>query len=138
MSTAPDATSAALPDDDPPDERDGSQGFRTGPGREVKLDPEKHRSSQTALPAMVAPAARRRLTTVASRVGTNPSTVSEPFIIGTPATMVLSLIATVRPAIGPFPPSVISVRTYHAPRRLSCSSGRYHLRSSRCGGAVRA
>src|SRR4051812_4087678 len=32
MSTAPDATSAALPDDDPPDERDGFHGFRTGAG----------------------------------------------------------------------------------------------------------
>src|SRR5919106_3707498 len=119
MSTAPDATSAALPDDDPPDERDGSQGFRTGAGREVKLDPEKHRSSQTALPAMLAPAARRRLTTVASRVGTKPSTVSEPFIIGTPATMMLSLIATVRPANGPSAVSWISVVTYHAPSGLS-------------------
>src|SRR5688572_1980257 len=138
MSTSPDATRAALPDDDPPDERDGSQGLRTGPGREVKLDPEKQRSSHTAFPVMVAPAARRRVTMVASRVGMKPSTVSDPFIIGTPATIVLSLMATVRPASGPRPPSVISVRTYQAPSWLSTSSGRYHLRSSRCGGAVRA
>jgi hypothetical protein len=105
--------------------------------REVKLDPEKQRSSHTALPVIVAPAARSRETIVASRVGMNPSTVSEPFISGTPATMVLSLMATVRPARGPRPPSVISVRTYQAPSGLSTSSGRYHLRSSRGCGAVR-
>ena len=39
MSTAPDATSAALPDDDPPASGTGSQGLRTGPVRDVKLDP---------------------------------------------------------------------------------------------------
>src|SRR5687767_6297310 len=98
MSTSPAATKDALPDDDPPDERDRSQGLRTGPVREVKLDPEKQRSSHTALPVIVAPAARSRETIVASRVGMKPSTVSEPFISGTPATMVLSLMATVRPA----------------------------------------
>ena len=64
------------------------------------LPPEKHRSSQTALPVIVAPAASSRVTIVASRVGTKPFTVRDPFIIGTPATIVLSLIATVRPASG--------------------------------------
>ena len=58
------------------------------------LAPEKQRSSQTALPATVAPAASSRVTTVASRDGTNPSTVFEPFIIGTPATSTLSFTAT--------------------------------------------
>ena len=61
--------------------------------REVCDPPEKHRSSQTALPAIVVPADSMRLTTEASRVGTNPSTVAYPFIIGTPATIVLSLTA---------------------------------------------
>ena len=78
------------------------------------------------------------MTTVASRVGTKPSTVSEPFIIGTPATMTLSLIATVRPARGPSSVSRISVVTYHAPSGLSASAGRAHGRSSRGLGAVRA
>ena len=58
-------------------------------------------SSQTALPAIVAPASSSRRTMVASRLGTKPSTVRDPFIIGTPATAVLSLTATVRPASGP-------------------------------------
>ena len=116
----------------------GSHGLRTGPVREVWLPPEKHRSSHTALPVIVAPAASRRVTTVASRVGTKPSSVSEPFIIGTPATMMLSLIATVRPASGPSAASWISVVTYHAPSGFSASEGRDQGRSVRGGGAVRA
>src|SRR5215471_7920738 len=85
-STAPAATRAALPLDDPPAVREWSQGLRTGPVADVWLPPEKHRSSHTALPATTAPASRRRVTTVASRRGTNASSNAEPFIIGTPAT----------------------------------------------------
>ncbi len=110
-----------------------SHGLRTGPLREVWLPPEKHRSSQTALPVIVAPAARILLTTVASRVGMKPSRVSDPFIIGTPATMVLSLTATVRPASGPACASVISVVTYQAPSGFSASEGRCHARSGGAG-----
>src|SRR3954452_19796567 len=99
--TSPAATSAALPLKLPPVVRVGSHGLRTGPVQEVWLPPEKQRSSHTDLPVIVAPAASSRLTTVASRRGTKPSRVCEPFIIGTPATAVLSLIATVRPASGP-------------------------------------
>ena len=51
--------------------------------------------------------------------------------MGTPATAVLSLIATVRPASGPSPRPVISVRTYQAPSGLSPGSG---VCQSRCGG----
>src|SRR3954465_9293017 len=111
-STPPAATSAALPLELPPVVRVGSQGLRPGPVQEVWLPPEKQRSSQTALPVIVAPAASSRLTTVASRDGTKPSRVCEPFIIGTPATAVLSLTATVRPASTPEPAPAISVRTY--------------------------
>jgi len=111
-------------------ERVSSQGLRTGPMRTVCDPPEKHRSSQAALPAIIAPAASIRVTMVASRVGTKPCTVFDPFIIGTPATMVLSLIATLRPARGPSPPSVICVVTYQALNGLSAAAGRDH---SRCG-----
>ncbi len=137
-STAPAATSAALPLDEPPAERVGSHGLRTGPVRDVWLPPEKQRSSHTALPMIVAPAASRRVTTVASRVGTKPSRVSEPFIIGTPATMMLSLIATVRPDSGPSSVSWIAVVTYQAPSGLSASAGRDHGRSAGGAGAVRS
>src|SRR5919205_3083234 len=129
-STSPAATSAAEPLELPPVVRDGSHGLRTGPVTEVWLPPEKHRSSQTDFPAIVAPAASSRLTTVASTLGTNPSRVCEPFIIGTPATAVLSLTATVRPASGPSSAPRISVRTYQAPSGFSASDGRLLVRSS--------
>src|SRR3954453_22894927 len=81
---SPAATSAALPLELPPVVRDGSHGLRTGPVHEVWLPPEKQRHSQTALPVIVVPAGSSRLTTVASRLGTKPSRVSETFTIGTP------------------------------------------------------
>jgi hypothetical protein len=135
-STAPDATSAALPLDEPPALRVRSHGLRTGPDADVWLPPEKHRSSHTALPMIVAPASSRRVTMVASRMGTNPSTVREPFIMGTPATIVLSLIATVRPVSGPSPDPVTVVRTYQAPRGLSSSVGHSQARSGAVGAIV--
>jgi hypothetical protein len=70
MSTWPAATSAALPLDEPPALREGSWGLRTGPVSLVWLPPEKQRLSQTALPRMVPPASRIRVTMVASTSGT--------------------------------------------------------------------
>src|SRR3954452_15974592 len=134
--TSPAATSAALPLELPPVVRAGSHGLRTGPVDDVWLPPEKQRSSQTALPVIVAPAASNRLTTVASRLGTKPSSVCEPFIIGTPATAVLSLIATVRPASGPSSAPWISVRTYQAPSGLSASPGQTTGRSAGGSGLI--
>ena len=132
-SASPAATSAALPLDDPPADLEWSQGLRTGPVAEVWLPPEKQRFSHTALPVMIAPASSSLVTTVASRRGTNPSTVAEPFIIGTPATSMLSLIATVRPASGPSPVVCSRVVTYHAPSGLSASAGRCQCRSGGSG-----
>jgi len=45
-----------------------------------------------------APASSTRSTTVASMSGMYPSSVADPFIMGTPASMILSLTATVLPA----------------------------------------
>src|SRR5260370_39740646 len=59
MSTSPAATRAALPLDDPPVVFARFQGLRTRPVLAVGLPPAKHSSSQTAFPAIVAPAARR-------------------------------------------------------------------------------
>src|SRR3954451_15069626 len=137
-SPPPEDTSPALPLELPPVVRDGSQGLRTGPVHEVGLPPEKQRSSQTALPVIVAPAPSSRLTTVASREGTKPSRVCEPFIIGTPATAVLSLIATVRPASGPSSAPRTSVRTYQAPSGLLVSSGQVTGRSAGGSGLIAA
>src|SRR5258708_32680004 len=96
-STSPAATSAALPLDDPPVSRAVSHGLRTGPEAAVKLDPEQHRSSQTLLPAIVAPATSSRSTTVASRLGTKPSTARQAFISRMPSPAALDLIATRAP-----------------------------------------
>src|SRR5215212_5278919 len=106
-STSPAATSAALPLDDPPAERAWSWGFRTGAVLEVWVTPEKHRCSQTALPEISPPASRMRVTTVASNSGTYPSSADDPFIIGTPATQTLSLMAIRLPEREPFSAPVI-------------------------------
>ena len=107
--------------------------MRTGHGFEVKLAPEKQRSSHIDFPVIVAPASSNRVTTVASRRGTKPSTVAEPFVIGRPATLTLSLIATDLPASGPWAAPGIDVVTYQAPSGLSVGSAH-----TRCGvsGAV--
>ena len=54
MSTNPPDTSAALPPEEPPACRVASHGFSTCPVEAVMPAPEKQRSSQTALPVMVA------------------------------------------------------------------------------------
>src|SRR5256885_11564450 len=69
-STSPAATRAALPLDEPPVVRVGSYGLRTGPVSLVWLPPEKHRLSPTALPPIMPPASRIRVTLVASTSGT--------------------------------------------------------------------
>ena len=90
-------TKAADPDEEPFAILLLSNGFSTGPVTEVKLPPSRHRFSQTDLPMMCPPASNIRDTTVASISGIKPSNIRDPFIKGTPATHVLSLIATVFP-----------------------------------------
>ena len=68
-STSPAATSAALPDDEPPAEYPMRCGLCTGPDELVCEPPEKQKYSQTDLPTTVAPASSRRVTTVASTFG---------------------------------------------------------------------
>src|SRR4029450_6423980 len=93
IGTSPAATTAALPDDEPPAEYPRLRGVCTGPGALVWLPPEKQKYSQCTLPAMVPPASRIRVTIVASTSGTSPSREEAPFIIGTPARHTLSLSA---------------------------------------------
>ncbi len=69
-STTPEATSAALPPEEPPAEYSGAKGLRIGPVTQVWLPAEKHKSSQAALPTTLPPASRIRVTTVASTSGT--------------------------------------------------------------------
>src|SRR6058998_858060 len=123
MSHSPATTSAALPLEEPPADRFGSCGLSTGPVSEVWLPPEKQRFSQTDLPTISPPASRMRVTTVASTSGTYPSSVDDPFIIGTPARQIVSFTTTCRPASGPSAAPLIDVFTYQAWRGSSSGVG---------------
>jgi len=70
ISTSPAATTAALPDEDPPPNNPAFAGFRTGPAALVWLPPEKQKYSQWTLPRIVPPASSIRVTIVASTSGT--------------------------------------------------------------------
>src|SRR6267142_976116 len=124
ISTSPVATSAALPAEEPPVLYSGLCGLRMGPVAQVWLPAEKHKSSQAALPATTPPLSKTRVTTVASTSGTYPSSHREPFIIGTPATQMLSFTATFFPASTPFEEPVMLVLQYHALNRFSSGPGR--------------
>src|ERR1700691_535488 len=102
MSTSPSATTTALPEEDPPAEYPILCGLCTGPVELVWLPPDMQNDSQWTLPAISAPASRTHVTIVASKSGTKPSRVEEPFIIGTPASMILSFRATTLPLSLPF------------------------------------
>src|SRR3954467_12442260 len=99
-------------------------GLWTGPVALVWLPPEKQKYSQWVLPTMVPPASRIRVTMVASRSGVYPSSVEEPFIIGTPARQTVSLSAIVLPASLPVGAPLMVVLTYHALYLFSSPSGR--------------
>ena len=64
--TKPAATAAAEPPDDPPGTRPVSWGLRVGPKAEVSVEEPMANSSMLVLPTTTAPAARSRVTTVAS------------------------------------------------------------------------
>src|SRR5262245_64165618 len=123
IGTSPAATTAALPEDEPPAEYPSLRGFCTGPAALVWLPPEKQKYSQCTLPAMVPPASRMRVTTVASTSGTYPRRVEAPFIIGTPARQMLSFKATVLPASLPEAAPFTVAFTYQALWRFSSPSG---------------
>src|ERR1700726_3275364 len=125
IGTSPAATNAALPPEEPPALWATLCGLRITPLADVWLAPEKQRSSQAALPAMVPPASRIRVTTVASISGTYRSSNADPFIMGTPATQMLSLIAIFLPVSRPLRPALIFVFQYQAPYGFSDAEGRY-------------
>src|SRR5437763_15977313 len=118
MSHSPATTSAALPLEEPPAERVGSCGLETGPVSDVWLPPEKQRCAQTALPIISPPASKIRVTIVASNSGVYPSKAEEPFIIGTPATHTLALIAIRLRARIPLGAPLIERLRYHASNSL--------------------
>src|SRR5438046_10537157 len=89
-------------------------GLCTGPVAFVWLPPERQKYSQCVLPTISPPSSRIRVTTVASNSGMYPSSVEAPFIIGTPATMTLSLMATRLPFSLPLGAPLMDVLRYHA------------------------
>ena len=72
---------------------------------------------------MVPPAARMRVTTVASQSATNPSKTRDPLRRGNPRTDVLSLMPTDLPASSPLPEPVIGPSQAHAPNGFSAAVG---------------
>src|SRR5215472_9594974 len=114
MSASPIATTTALPEDEPPAEYPILCGLWTAPAAQVWLPPEKQKYSQCTLPMTVPPASSMRVTMVASVSGVYPSSVEAPFIIGTPARLILSFSAIVLPASLPLAAPLTSVLTYQA------------------------
>jgi len=64
--TMPEATAAAEPPEEPPGTRSRSWGLRVGPNAEFSVEEPMANSSRLVLPTLMAPAALRRWTTVAS------------------------------------------------------------------------
>src|SRR5690242_21485699 len=96
---APAATSAADPPEDPPEVRDGSRGLRVSPTSGC-ANPAAY-SRHWVVANTSAPAARRRRTTVASWRAGRGLLAGLPHPVGTPATAMMSLTPTGRPASGP-------------------------------------
>src|SRR5688500_12263879 len=97
----PAATAAALPPGDPPGTRLGSWGFLVGPNAEFSVEDPIANSSRFVFPTGMAPAARKRSTTVASYGGLQPSRILEEHVVGTPVVQRLSLSAIGTPARAP-------------------------------------
>src|SRR5579859_4626157 len=92
--TAPAATSAAEPPDEPPGTRDFSSGWITRPKAECSVDDPIANSSRFALPAISAPAALSLATAVASWGDCHPSRIFEAHVVGNSSVQMLSFTAT--------------------------------------------
>src|SRR6266852_5139368 len=106
-SQTPAATTAADPPEEPPEVRDGSRGLRVSPTSGC-ANPAAY-SRHWVDPITSAPAVRSRLTRAASRRAGRGSLAGLPQRVGRPATAMMSLIATGRPASGPGGPGGGSV-----------------------------
>src|SRR5437016_4618245 len=108
---SPAATAAADPPLDPPGTRVGSWGLRVGPKAEFSVEEPMANSSRFVLPITIAPAARRRVTTVASYGGRQPSRMRDAQVVGTPRVHRLSFSAIGTPARGPGSPPPSTTRS---------------------------
>ena len=98
----PAATAAAVPPDEPPAVRVGSQGLRVIPVSAEFVSPLQPNSGVVVLPMSTAPASRRRAVAGASTShGWSGSTVRLPRRVGHPRVRMRSLIDTGTPSSGP-------------------------------------
>src|SRR5688572_6516471 len=91
------ATAAALPPEEPPAVRVGSQGLRVGPKAEFSVDEPIANSSMLVVPIGTAPASRRRATAVEVYGARQCSRIRDPHETSAPAWHRLALIATGTP-----------------------------------------
>src|SRR5699024_6320518 len=101
IGTIPAATAAPAPPEEPPGDRVGSHGFTGGGAISVSVYGGRPSSGVAVLPTRLAPASANRVPTPSSTPGTKPSRAAEPACIGTPATIVRSLIGTGTPSSAP-------------------------------------
>src|SRR5947209_18855891 len=105
--TSPAATAAPDPLEDPQALRSSAHGLRTWPPTALQPEIELFErmfahSERLVLPTMIAPAARSRATSGASRLVTLFASARLPAVVGSdPAVSILSLISTGWPASGP-------------------------------------
>src|SRR5438477_4144437 len=94
-------TAAADPPLDPPGMRLSSHGFRTTPNADFTQLPPIAHSWRLFLPTTIPPAARILATTVASYSVTLSVISAEAFVVGQPATAMMSLMPNGRPCTRP-------------------------------------
>src|SRR5947199_9143250 len=92
--TAPAATSAAEPPDEPPGTRVLSKGCSARPYAECSVEDPIPNSSQLVFPVISAPAALSLATAVASYGEREPSRIFEPHVVVNPSVQFCSCIAT--------------------------------------------
>ncbi len=109
IGTMPDATAPALPPEEPPVVRDGSQGLRAGPKRSGSVTGRMPSSGVFVLPTMIAPADRSRRTRAVSSSGTQSPIALQPIAVRTPAVSATrSFTAIGTPASGRSSPAWIA------------------------------
>src|SRR5882757_5795300 len=85
IGTMPAATAAAVPPEEPPGVRIGSQGLRAAPHSSVSVRALRANSGVAVLPKITRPAPRKRLTISACAVGVQLRRARLPEVVGTPA-----------------------------------------------------
>src|SRR5215470_112120 len=102
--SVPMASGASYPDtaaEEPPGMRPVSHGLCAGKYAEFSVEEPIANSSMFALPRMTMPAARIRVTMVASYGGTQPCRIFDPQVVGMPRVTITSFSASGTPASGP-------------------------------------